>query len=238
MNNVMKAMIVLVVISFSLGAIDGCKGKQDAIAGRYHNQDDFDEYIELKADGTAYWREKSLSLFGSQYTELAAKWKVEGEEIVFVGPLEVVVRGKISGNTILADGKVWVRKGEIKNTSEKSLKDRIPGKYISEQERVKTTKANLRLLHSAVTEFKMDTGRFPTEEEGLMALIEQPRNVDNWLLGGYLEPKEIPKDGWGNDFIYVVYPESRKPFAIKSLGADGQIGGQGYDGDLLSTDAY
>jgi len=108
----------------------------------------------------------------------------------------------------------------------------------TDRARVITTKASLKLLHMAVMQFQMDTGRFPTEEEGLKALIEQPTNVDNWPAGGYLETTEIPKDGWGNDFIYVLYPESGKPFAIKSLGADGEEGGEGNDADLLSTDAY
>ena len=108
----------------------------------------------------------------------------------------------------------------------------------TDRARVTTTKANLKILHSAVNQFKMDTGRFPTEEEGLRALIEQPSDVENWQPGGYLETTEIPKDGWGRDFIYELYPESGRPFVIKSLGADGEEGGEGYDADLLSTDAF
>ncbi len=104
--------------------------------------------------------------------------------------------------------------------------------------RVTTTKANLKVLHSAVNQFKMDTGRFPTEEEGLMALVEQPSDITNYETGGYLETTEIPKDAWGNDFIYERFPESGKPFVIKSLGADGEEGGEEYDADLYSTDAY
>jgi len=107
-----------------------------------------------------------------------------------------------------------------------------------DEARVTTTKANLKILHSAVNQFKMDTGRFPTEEEGLMALIEQPSDVMKYEPGGYLETTEISKDGWGQDFIYELLPESGKPFVIKSLGADGEEGGEGYDADLLSTDAY
>jgi general secretion pathway protein G len=103
--------------------------------------------------------------------------------------------------------------------------------------RVTTTKANLRLLHTAVNQFHMDTGRWPGEDEGLSVLIQQPTDVANWQPGGYLETTDLPKDGWGNDFIYVQYPENEKPFLIKSLGADGQDGGEGYNGDLLSTDA-
>jgi len=107
-----------------------------------------------------------------------------------------------------------------------------------DQARVTTTKANLKILHSAVNQFKMDTGRFPSEEMGLEELLEQPSDVENYEPGGYLETTEIPKDGWGNDFIYELFPESGKPFVIKSLGADGEEGGEDYDTDLHSTDAY
>jgi general secretion pathway protein G len=107
----------------------------------------------------------------------------------------------------------------------------------TDKARVTTTKANLRQLQLAVNQFKMDTSRLPTEEEGLKALIEQPTDVQNWQPDGYLDTTSIPKDGWGNDFIYQLYPESGKPFVIKSLGADGEVGGEGYNADLLSTDA-
>lgn len=103
--------------------------------------------------------------------------------------------------------------------------------------RITTTKANLRLLHTAVNQFHMDTGRWPGEDEGLGVLIQQPTDVTNYQAGGYLETTDLPKDGWGNDFVYVQYPESGKPFVIKSLGADGQDGGEGENEDLLSTDA-
>ena len=107
-----------------------------------------------------------------------------------------------------------------------------------DQARVTTTKANHKILHSAVNQFKMDTGRFPSEEMGLEELLEQPSDVENYEPGGYLETTEIPKDGWGNEFIYELFPESGKPFVIKSLGADGEEGGEDYDTDLHSTDAY
>jgi len=104
------------------------------------------------------------------------------------------------------------------------------------QARVTTTKANLKILHTAVNEFYMKTNRFPAEEEGLLVLIEPPSDVDTWEP--YLETTELPKDAWKNDFIYELYPESGRSFVIKSLGADGEEGGEGYDADLLSTDAY
>ena len=102
--------------------------------------------------------------------------------------------------------------------------------------RVTATKASLKMLHNAVIQFKLDTTRYPTEDEGLNALIEQPTDVTGWNTGGYLETTEIPKDAWGNDFVYQLSPESGKPFVIISYGADGEEGGEGYDADLLSTD--
>ncbi len=106
-----------------------------------------------------------------------------------------------------------------------------------DKSRVVQTKANLKLLHNAVINFKMDTGRYPTEDMGLLELIEQPTDVTGWDPDGYLQTTEIPKDAWGNEFFYQLYPESGKPFVIISFGADGEEGGEGYDTDLYSTDA-
>ena len=104
-----------------------------------------------------------------------------------------------------------------------------------DQAREMTTKANLKMLHSAVNQFKMDTSRFPNEDVGLIELVELPADVMNWPPGGYLETTDIPPDGWGNLFIYEAYPESGKQFAIRSAGPDGE---EGTEDDLLSTDAY
>ena len=107
----------------------------------------------------------------------------------------------------------------------------------TDKARVITTKANLKILHAAVMQFKMDTGQFPTEEEGLQALIEPPAEVEELVEpGGYLETTEVPLDGWKHEFYYELYPESGKPFVIISWGADGEEGGEGYDTDLKSTD--
>ena len=104
--------------------------------------------------------------------------------------------------------------------------------------RVTAAKASLKMLHNAVIQFKLDTGRYPSEDAGLLELIEQPTDVTGWNPGGYLETTTIPKDAWGNDFIYQSYPESGKPFVVISYGADGEEGGEDNNADLLSTDAY
>lgn len=102
--------------------------------------------------------------------------------------------------------------------------------------KVSTTRASLKLLHSAINEYHMNTGRWPGEDEGLYVLIEPPTDGTEWPPGGYLETTDIPPDAWGNEFKYELYPESGKPFVIKSLGADNQEGGEDYDADLYSTD--
>jgi general secretion pathway protein G len=107
----------------------------------------------------------------------------------------------------------------------------------TDRARVTTTKANLKILHLAVNQFKMDTGRFPDEDEGLSVLIVPPDDVTNYPPDGYLDTTDLPKDGWARDFVYIRLPESGKQFVIKSYGADGEEGGEGYDADLLSTDA-
>jgi general secretion pathway protein G len=106
-----------------------------------------------------------------------------------------------------------------------------------DKSRVIATKASLKMLHNAVVQFKLDTGRYPAEDVGLQELVEQPTDVTGWNPGGYLETTTIPKDSWGNEFIYQLYPESGKPFVIISYGANGEEGGEEYDKDLYSTDA-
>ena len=107
----------------------------------------------------------------------------------------------------------------------------------TDKARVKTTQATLKVLHEQVMMFKLDTGRFPTEEEGLKALVEKPSDVENWDPSGYLQSTKVPKDAWGNEYVYQLNPESGKPFVIFSYGADRQEGGEGNDADLLSTNA-
>jgi general secretion pathway protein G len=101
--------------------------------------------------------------------------------------------------------------------------------------RITTTKANLKSLHNAVKSFRMDCARYPTEDEGLLALIDQPMDIDTYPEEGYLDTTELPSDAWNNEFLFELYPESGKPFVIRSLGPDGE-----YDteDDLLSTDAH
>lgn len=110
--------------------------------------------------------------------------------------------------------------------------------FMGQTERAKVirTKADLKMLHGAVNMFKLDTGRYPSEEMGLIELIEEPTDVVGWAPGGYLETTQVPLDAWRNEYIYMLNPGTGRPFVILSYGADGREGGEGYDADLYSTD--
>ena len=94
-----------------------------------------------------------------------------------------------------------------------------------------TAQAQIELLSTALASFRLDIGRFPTEEEGLNSLVERPSNLQKWD-GSYLA-KEIPKDPWGNEYIYKM-PGEHGPYDLMSYGMDGVSGGEGNDLDIVS----
>lgn len=95
----------------------------------------------------------------------------------------------------------------------------------------KTAKTQIELFGSALDEFRLDVGRYPTTEEGLNALREKPGNVNNWE-GPYL-PKAIPLDPWGFPYQYKS-PGEHGAYDLFSYGADGAIGGEGNDKDIVN----
>jgi len=103
--------------------------------------------------------------------------------------------------------------------------------------RVTTTKANLKMLHGAVTDYYYDVGEYPTEEQGLEALVTEPTGVTGWSSEGYLQTTSVPNDAWGNPFVYRSPADNGKAFVVISYGADGEEGGEELNADLYSTDA-
>jgi general secretion pathway protein G len=91
-------------------------------------------------------------------------------------------------------------------------------------------------LETALKLYKLDNGGYPATEQGLIALVEKPEtgNVPKkWKEGGYLEKGKVPKDPWGNDFVYLS-PGVHGDYDIISYGADGVPGGEGEDKDINS----
>ena len=85
---------------------------------------------------------------------------------------------------------------------------------------------------SALEMYRLDTTKYPTQEQGLEALVSEPQGVNNWK-GPYLKKKFIPKDPWGHEYIYT-YPGANGDYDIVSYGADGNTGGDGEDKDVAS----
>ena len=104
--------------------------------------------------------------------------------------------------------------------------------------KIQTTKTQIRSLESALKLYKLDNGVYPTTEQGLSSLVVKPTVgviPKNYKEGGYLESKQVPKDGWGNDYIYVS-PGEHGDYDLSSYGADGVKGGEGKNADILSWD--
>ncbi len=97
--------------------------------------------------------------------------------------------------------------------------------------KIKTAKAQIALLETALDEFRLDVGRYPTTEEGLKALVENP-GVKGWD-GPYLKKKKVPLDPWGNPYHYKC-PGEHGEYDLYSLGRDGKPGGTGEDADITS----
>lgn len=95
----------------------------------------------------------------------------------------------------------------------------------------KAAKAQIELFGTALDAFRLDTGRYPTTEEGLKALREKPSGLEKWE-GPYL-PKEIPSDPWGKPYVYKS-PGDNYDYDLISYGLDGVPGGEGENQDIVS----
>ncbi len=98
--------------------------------------------------------------------------------------------------------------------------------------RITATRAQINSFMTALGAYKLDTGLFPTTEQGLQALRAAPPGATQWQ-GPYL-PQEIPVDPWGNPYIYKYPGEHGDEPDVISLGADGKQGGDGIYADIVS----
>jgi general secretion pathway protein G len=109
--------------------------------------------------------------------------------------------------------------------------------YLSES-KVKAAKIQMQSFASALDLYNLDTGRYPSSSEGLVALV-RPTAGGAWN-GPYLKGGGLPNDPWDHAYVYRA-PGEHGPYDIVSLGSDGQEGGSGTASDLslesLSTTA-
>jgi len=102
-----------------------------------------------------------------------------------------------------------------------------------DQSKVATAQTQVKLLRGAVENLRLDVGRYPTPDEGLALLSRAPSDpalASRWR-GPYLDDA-LPTDPWGQAYRYAVPGADSQPFALYSLGADGQRGGEGDARDI------
>jgi general secretion pathway protein G len=112
----------------------------------------------------------------------------------------------------------------------------IGPKLMGRTEDAKITQAKIQIesLETALKLYKLDNGVYPTTEQGLQALVEQPDSgalPRKWRKGGYLEKGKVPKDPWGNEYIFLS-PGTNGDYDITSYGADGVPGGEDENKDI------
>ncbi|MEQ1544232.1 type II secretion system major pseudopilin GspG [Methyloglobulus sp.] len=100
------------------------------------------------------------------------------------------------------------------------------------ESKVKAAKVQIEDLSQTLDMYKLDVGSYPTSEQGLNALIENPGDIQRWN-GPYLRKAKVPLDPWQQEYKYTSPGEHGK-FDISSLGADSKEGGDGEDKDLAS----
>jgi general secretion pathway protein G len=96
---------------------------------------------------------------------------------------------------------------------------------------IKTAKAQIDSLDKALAQYRIDTGHYPTTEQGLAALVTKPQNEAKWE-GPYLA-KGVPLDPWGNPYQYKS-PGEHGDVDILSFGKDGQPGGTAENADITN----
>ena len=103
-----------------------------------------------------------------------------------------------------------------------------------DEARATAARTDIASIKQALNLYKLDNHRYPNTEQGLAALVKKPTVSpipENWKGNGYLE--RVPKDPWGHAYRYLQ-PGLHGEIDIISLGADGEVGGEGSDADIGS----
>ncbi len=101
-----------------------------------------------------------------------------------------------------------------------------------DQARITKVENDIRAMESALNMYRLDNFNYPTNEQGLRALVERPSGdaARNWRSGGYIE--RLQRDPWGNDYQYLRPGRDGREFDLYSLGADGRPGGTEANADI------
>jgi general secretion pathway protein G len=110
----------------------------------------------------------------------------------------------------------------------------VAPRYFSQvgKSEVSLAKAQIDALDKALDQFRLDTGHYPSTEQGLAALVAQPVNDSKWQ-GPYLK-KAVPQDPWGRPYVYKQPGASGRDYDLLSYGKDGAPGGSGEAADITN----
>lgn len=105
----------------------------------------------------------------------------------------------------------------------------------TDEARQTAARADINTLMTALKLYRTDNMRYPTNEQGLQALVAKPTTepVPTKWSRPYLDNGKLPNDPWGNPYVYI-YPGVYGEVDILSYGADGRPGGEGVDADIGS----
>jgi len=96
------------------------------------------------------------------------------------------------------------------------------------------TAAEIRQLDGCLSTYGLEFQRYPSQSEGLSALVTGPTNIQNTNFSGYI--REIPKDSWGRAYVYR-FPALHNTNGpdLYSLGEDGVSKSGGNDPDDINN---
>jgi len=104
--------------------------------------------------------------------------------------------------------------------------------------RVAAARMQVRQLAAALKLYYAEQGMYPTQQQGLEALVKEPQTPPrppHYPEGGYLDSLEVPRDPWGNEYVYLRPGRHGEPFEVICYGSDGQPGGEGDAADISSS---
>jgi general secretion pathway protein G len=96
--------------------------------------------------------------------------------------------------------------------------------------KTKTAASQMKSIADALDHYRLDTGRYPSTEQGLTALVKKPAEESKWN-GPYLM-KDVPNDPWDKPYEYRIPGENGRDYDLLTFGLDGKAGGTGEDTDV------
>lgn len=109
----------------------------------------------------------------------------------------------------------------------------VAPKYFAQvgKSEVKVARSQIEALEKALDMYRLETGRLPTTEQGLEALVARPQTEPKW--GGPYLKKAVPRDPWGRPYVFKS-PGEHGDYDLYSLGKDGRPGGEGESADITN----